>query len=244
MSKRHMCGLAENTAGQVARRATRRGGVRARAMGRLRNFRRANDGATAIEFALLALPFCVLLFSILELAIIFFITAALDHGTAQAARQIRTGELQASETSKTAQLKAFRDRICEEMAGLADCDTRLRVDLVSDVSFTTATLPPVNLDSSARRPGDDYKKNPDGSYVLDSDGKRVREEPTPPPASNFACSAPRKVVLLRAEFYHDLTLPRALTFLGNDPDGWNRRILTSTTAFRNEPFPATAGSSC
>ena len=246
MSKRHMCGSGNGNGGAKASSRTMGGrpGLRARAVARVRGFRRNDSGATAIEFAILALPFCVLLFSILELAIIFFISAALDHGTAQAARQIRTGELQAAESSEAAQLAVFRARICEQMANLSGCDERLRVDLVSDVSFKTTSLPPANLDSSARRPDDDYKKDADGNYILDSDGKRIPEEPSAPPESNYACSAPRKVVMLRAEFYHDLTLPRGLTFLGNDPDGWNRRILTSTTAFRNEPFPASAGSSC
>lgn len=227
---------------RVAKRP--RHGFRARAHARIRGYHYADGGATTIEFAILALPFCVLIFSILELAVIFFINAALDHGTAQASRQIRTGQMQASYTSKDAQLKAFRDEICEQMAGIAKCDERLRVDLVADDTFGGTTLPPSARDMNASRPGDDFKKDADGNYILDGDGKRIREEPNDPPASQYNCSAPRKVVMLRAEFYHDLTLPRKLTFLGNDPNGWNRRILTSTTAFRNEPFPATAGASC
>jgi len=236
-------GLTSASAADTATALTQRG-WRARAIDRVRAYDKNDDAATTIEFAILALPFCLLMFSILELAVIFFISAALDHGTAQATREIRTGELQSSETTKTAQLTKFRDMICEEMANLADCKTKLRVDIVSDDTFSTATLPASSRDMFAKRPSDDYEKNPDGTYKKDADGKRIPEEPPTPPTSNYNCSAPRKVVLVRTEFYHDLTLPRRLTFLGNDPDGWNRRILTSTTAFRNEPFPATAGASC
>lgn len=204
---------------ETAKTLLGRASARARRM--LGRFRKSEDGATAIEFAILALPFLVLLFAILEIAVVFFLTAALHHGTAQAGRLVRVGSLQA-EGDQASQLLKFREAICEEMAQIQGCMDRLRVDIVKGTTFGGVTLPQRDLDMFASLDEDDDP------------------EPTDPPASEFDCSGPREVVMLRTEFYHSLVLPRKLTFLGNDPKGYNRRILRSTTAFRNEPFP-TAG---
>lgn len=198
--------------------------ARSRSLARSRAFGKDEEGATAVEFAFLALPFIALIFAVIELAVVFFIDAALDHGTAQAGRLIRVGELQ-TEGGQAQQLDRFKNKICEEMTGLANCSQNLRVDIVKANSFRTASLPP----SSTTPP----PPPPPGTPASPP-------PPTPPgpPASSLACSGPSEVVLLRAEIFHTLTLPRQITFLGNDPQGYNRRILTATTAFRNEPFPA------
>jgi len=46
---------------------------------KLRGYLANRDGASAIEFAILFLPFIMLVFAILELAIVFFITATMTH---------------------------------------------------------------------------------------------------------------------------------------------------------------------
>jgi Flp pilus assembly protein TadG len=180
-------------------------------------FQKNNEGVVAIEFALLALPFLVLLFAILELSVIFFINAALDHAASQASRQIRTGQMQESFSSPGAQLAEFRRIICDNMDAFEGCDKRLSVTLVtSDGTFDPGQLSPATYDPST--------------------------DDVPPDA--FDCSAPRQIVLVRVQYYHDLVMPGDLTRLSTDPNGANRHVLQTTTVFRNEPFPSYTGSSC
>ena len=77
-----------------------------RALNQVRRFRTDKDGATAIEFAFLAIPFFMLLFAILELAIIFFISSTLSHAVGEAGRLIRVGNFQSCGQA------AFKTEVC------------------------------------------------------------------------------------------------------------------------------------
>ncbi|XBQ14825.1 MAG: TadE/TadG family type IV pilus assembly protein [Oceanicaulis sp.] len=90
----------------------------------LRRFRRDRSGAAAVEFALVATPFFILLFGILEIALVFFTTAVVEDAVSEAARDIRTGELQTS----GGQEADFRAAICARINTVADC-SRLAVDV-------------------------------------------------------------------------------------------------------------------
>jgi len=101
------------------------------------------DGATAIEFAFVALPFFALLFGIMELAIVFFINSALTHATSEAGRLIRVGNFQACGGADQ-----FKALVCENMKGLganAAGDTMV----VRSVMHYRLVLPPLltRLDS-------------------------------------------------------------------------------------------------
>ncbi|WP_374575443.1 TadE/TadG family type IV pilus assembly protein [Phenylobacterium sp.] len=102
----------------------------------LRRFARARRGATAVEFALVALPFVMLLFGIMELAAVFLASATLDLATDRAARLIRTGEFQTSgATSKS----AFKSEVCSRMSWLSGaCNSNLIVDVQTFANFTDA----------------------------------------------------------------------------------------------------------
>ena len=60
----------------------------------LRRFRQREDGAAAVEFALIATPFLALTFAIMETAGVFFAGQALETATADSARLIMTGQAQ------------------------------------------------------------------------------------------------------------------------------------------------------
>jgi len=166
-----------------------------------RRYRKNRDGATAIEFAILAIPFFSLIFAILELAIVFFISSAMSHAVSEAGRQIRVGNFQACGTADE-----FRDLVCANMASIGSCDTRLRIDVVSGTKFSTTTL------------ADPDPDDPD------------------PPAHVYTNTSAGAPVVVRAQYFHQLALPSALTRLENIP-GTNVRRLDAITAFQNEPFP-------
>lgn len=98
--------------------------------GVLRRFRADRRGATAIEFALLSMPFFFLLMMIVEMAMIFWSRQVLQEATSQAARKILTGESRTLyKGSEKVQTAAFRNAICARMAMSGDCSSRLFIDV-------------------------------------------------------------------------------------------------------------------
>ena len=59
-----------------------------------RRFVRQQDGAAAVEFALVALPFLALTFAIMETALVFFAGQTLEAAATEAGRLIMTGQAQ------------------------------------------------------------------------------------------------------------------------------------------------------
>ena len=88
-------------------------------------FLRNTRGAVAVEFALIAAPFFILLLGLVEVALLFLMTTTLDHGVTQASRQIRTGQIQAGSGLK----KEFSDLVCGNLFKLLECDSRLHIDV-------------------------------------------------------------------------------------------------------------------
>lgn len=99
----------------------------------LARFARARQGATAVEFAIVALPFMILLFGIIELGTVFLVSATLDNATDRAARMIRTGEFQ---TSGNVSINDFKALVCQRMAFLSSpCVGTLKVNVRTFNSF-------------------------------------------------------------------------------------------------------------
>jgi Flp pilus assembly protein TadG len=83
-----------------------------------RRFARHQDGAAAVEFALVALPFLALLFAILETAIVFFAGQTLEAAVTDSGRLIMTGQAQGFSQSD------FKTQVCNRLAGgLFDCNS-------------------------------------------------------------------------------------------------------------------------
>jgi Flp pilus assembly protein TadG len=104
-----------------------------RATGR---FRRDQQGATAVEFALIALPFFALLFAILETALIFLVGQALETATEDSARLIRTGQAQQQGFDED----AFRASICDQVVLLYQCPSKLILDVRTEDDFAGVDL--------------------------------------------------------------------------------------------------------
>jgi Flp pilus assembly protein TadG len=107
-----------------------------RRFGLLGRLGRSRRGSTAVEFALVSIPFFSMLFAIIETALMFFVGQMLDTATAQASRLIRTG--QAHQASMTREQMA--ERICQGMVNLIDCDTNLHLDVRTYASFGDVAL--------------------------------------------------------------------------------------------------------
>ena len=94
-------------------------------------------GAVAIEFAMLIIPFCLLVFAILESCIAFAAQQVLSNATDDVARQFRTGQIKPADLELDANL--VRNKICArlEMMVASDCP-ELVIDLKSYDTFQQA----------------------------------------------------------------------------------------------------------
>ena len=101
----------------------------------LLRFARNRKGSVAIEFSLLAIPFALLLFAILESCISFAGSQLLANATDNVARQLRTGQLKAGTITQT----DVRDAICEQLQIIvAEGCPGLRIDLREYSTFQQA----------------------------------------------------------------------------------------------------------
>jgi Flp pilus assembly protein TadG len=105
----------------------------------LTRFSRGRGGSTAVEFAMLAVPFLGLLFGIVELGMIYLVSTTLDNATTDAARQIRTGQLQ---LAGGATATSFSTVVCNEMSWLgSNCSANLSVDVRTFTTFASTSIP-------------------------------------------------------------------------------------------------------
>lgn len=180
-----------------------KGGMRSFTLKRLRQDR----GATLIEFALIMVPFFVILFGILEVGLIFWGSFELDNATQDTARMIRTGQVASGNMSKS----SFAEAVCGRVSLLGkDCTSKLRVDVRSYDNFSQMS-PPDALDGAG-----ELKEPASDDFAYDPGGARD--------------------VVLVTTFYEWPLINFMTEFsLANMANG--NRLLRASAAFRNEPFP-------
>lgn len=175
---------------------------------RVRRFRRDEDGATAVEFALISIPFFALLFAILETALVFWSTQVLETAVADSSRRIYTGEFQTANNGTTDPnelARLFKDDVCSRVVALFDCQGLLHVDVTRVTGFARPQ-PPVDPNTNTfNTTGWTYQQTGAGEIVL------VRA----------AMEYPVFVTLLSS--------PETTLASG-------KRLIMASAAFRNEPF--------
>lgn len=91
-----------------------------------RKARPRREGAAALEFAIVATPFFMMIFAILELGLVFLVDSVLENATLEASRTIRTGQAQGGGATAA----TFKTALCDRMSVFsADCRTRADVDV-------------------------------------------------------------------------------------------------------------------
>ena len=132
--------------------------------GLLARFRHDRSGSTAIEFVMLAIPFSLLVFAILESCIAFAGQQLLSNAADDVARQIRTGQLKGADVTEIKVKKLICDKL--ELLVAKDCPGLL-VDLRSFPTFADAAKLRIKLTSDreidttgfAVAPGQSMSKN-------------------------------------------------------------------------------------
>jgi Flp pilus assembly protein TadG len=108
--------------------------------GLLRRFRKDKRGSVAIEFVMLAMPFSLLVFAIIESCIAFAAQQVMSNAVDTVGREIRVGNLQAADITPA----ILRTKICEQMSLLvtAGCPG-LEIDLNKYANWATVptTIP-------------------------------------------------------------------------------------------------------
>jgi len=102
----------------------------------LKRFVRNRRGSTAIEFAILALPFALLVFGILESCISFAGQEVMANITDDVARQLRTGQLRPADVAGSKLTTLICSRL--QIIVSTDCPQQLLVDLREYPTFADA----------------------------------------------------------------------------------------------------------
>jgi len=196
--------------------APKRGGL-------LRRFFKEKSGTSSIEFALLALPFMVVIFASIETFVAFTAEQLLNNATETMARKVRTGEITfglnvATDMSQ----EQFRTAFCDEISIMMTCSeteaknpSKLFIDVRSfaDFSQIPAAVPRVG--------GGD-------SSDLDTSG------------FTFAPGGPTTINIVRAyyrwEVITDLVRPYVTNLRPAGTSMPNDYLMVSTAAFRNEAY--------
>lgn len=126
-------------------------------------FGRNREGAAAIEFAMLALPFALLVFAILESCISFAAQQVLADATDDIARQLRTGQIRAADISE----ESLKDLVCERIDIIvsSDCQENLEVDLREFDTFAQAAAVRIKIGSNGDIDTSDFAVDPGPSMT-------------------------------------------------------------------------------
>jgi Flp pilus assembly protein TadG len=176
----------------------------------LRRFRRNRRGSAAIEFALIAPLFFVMLFAIMETALMFFAAQVLETGTQDSARLMLTNQALNAGMTQT----QFTADLCNRVKVLFTCDATSSSPLTVSVrSYAPgATIPAADLaDPIVNR-----------AFV-----------------SNAVYQMPKSgdTVLVRAFYSWPLFvtgLGYNISNIGSNSSSY-KRVLAATAAFRTEP---------
>jgi Flp pilus assembly protein TadG len=97
----------------------------------LRRLARKQDGASAVEFGLIAAPFLFLILAIMETALVLFAGQTLETAVADTGRLIMTGQAQADGLNQT----TFKQAVCARLqGGLFNCDA-VYIDVQTKPTF-------------------------------------------------------------------------------------------------------------
>jgi Flp pilus assembly protein TadG len=179
-------------------------------MRKLRQFIRDRRGAVLIETAIVGPPFLLLLLSIIELGLILSTQALLDGATRDAARAIRTGQVNFAGNTLT----SFQNILCSDMSMIlstATCQTNVLINVVSSTSTSFSNL---SFSSCAVNQG------------------------TPPPVGQTACpfspGNAGNIVGVQVSYDRPFIIPWVGSLLSVSNS--QQTLLQSTVVFMNEPF--------
>jgi Flp pilus assembly protein TadG len=170
-------------------------------------FKRQEDGSTAIEFAMVSIPFFILVFALFGFALYFFVMNSLDKGMDQTSRLIRTGQAQKANMT----VSGFKQSICDLAGGWIQCP-KAQV-FVQKFANWNAVAPTACLNSS----GAVVTNSASGSDLI----------------ATYSGTA-SEIVVVTTCYKWEFAQKIPFIALGNMSDG--SLMMQTSTAFRTEPY--------
>jgi Flp pilus assembly protein TadG len=183
----------------------------------------AEKGSAAVEFAMIAPVFFMLLMATIEVGVIFFAHSVLQNAVNDTARLVRTGQTACFSLDSNNKCQAmteaqFRNQVCNEAGGLLkNCGTDSNGD--SDLQF-------------------DVKAYPSG-FTGVTNSSPLNADKNLPKLTTFDVGNACDVVLVRAFYKWPVFTPGLNFFLANMSGSYH--LLATAAAFRNEPYTTTTG---
>lgn len=166
-------------------------------------------GSTAVEFAIVAPLFLMMMFSTFEVGWFFFANSVVDAAVGDAARLIKTGQVQRWGGDNQDKLDTLYDDICNVVKAFGGCDNKLTIEVKNFTSFA-ALAADTTAATCADAPPDEVAAIP------------------------FEPGGELTIVRIRICYIYK-TLNPAIGINMSEP-GTNKRRLISTMIFRNEPY--------
>ena len=179
---------------------------------RLKRYAKSDDGAVAMEFAFIAIPFFYIVMAVLETSVVYFAETNLGTSVETASRQIRVGTFGAGLTGDEKKT-LFIQNVCDNAVMVPDCENNLKVDVQVITTFADANS--VSSIAACLSGAD-----PDDFSVTEGTGSAL--------------------MLVRVCYDWQLITP-FMSQVFSYPAGSGSRTLSSVQAFRNEPFDAGGG---
>ncbi|TCL72005.1 Flp pilus assembly protein TadG [Rhizobium sp. BK251] len=182
---------------------------------RLRRFFRSREGSAAIEFALLAIPYFVIIFATVETFVCYAGEQLVANAVDKLSRQMRTGQIAATITKEQ-----FRQAFCNEISILIKCSPTevntpeklfLDVEHYNDFSDIVPEIPRMSSDPRA---------------------------PLNTSALKFSPGGPETINMVRAFYRWQIVTDLVRPFLSDEhrPDGSMDYLMISTSTFKNEKY--------
>ena len=114
---------------------------------RLAKWRADRSGSAAIEFAIVALPFLMLLFGTISVSLYYFTTFTVENAVWMASRAIRTGQFQqgqgayAGYATNEDRKKAFKKALCDKAPAYLDCNKAVVLVQSNNGGFSSIAPP-------------------------------------------------------------------------------------------------------
>jgi len=116
-------------------------------------------GATAVEFALVAVPFLALIVAIIQTFLVFFAQELLESVVQKSSRLILTGQVQSQQMTQS----AFQQAVCSQIVILFNC-SGLMVDVQVASTWSSATPATPTLTFNAQgQVANNWQFNPGGT---------------------------------------------------------------------------------
>ncbi|MEE9314257.1 MAG: TadE/TadG family type IV pilus assembly protein [Rhizobiaceae bacterium] len=128
-------------------------------------FRKNEDGATAIEFSILAVPFLIITFAIFETGLSYFANRTLEASVSTMARKIRLGQITATTYAGVA-ADDFKNELCDLPTMLLfDC-AKLVVDVKTIENFEEPDAPQYDVNGNLRVENFDFSPGAGGTINI------------------------------------------------------------------------------